>query len=533
MRIGDMHMQILGTKPGQGSLRRTFARRITLQRLGRMDAEEQVRAFLESMDPKQAPTNVKGDVNHYKRLVGASTIISHLLPTRLKEPEKMLDAMSRAYSKRGFCIFPKEPVLSAFSKVGSETEKEGKLDPEKVFSHPNQFIVWAFIRSMKKPQILKYSNKLAQIARECDGVLQTDAIGALGRHPKAAENHAKELLRLAEYSGDEVGDAVYEALGNHPMLVQRYENEIASNVGRRGGESALCALGNHPQHKYINEIIRGLRSSRRGGKSRVVGVFMKHPELVGEYEAEILKGLNMQRSARSSASALLANPDVAEKHSADIINLFMRGFVAEDDIIDAVRKNPRIVSKNIAAVKEFGKMRNGYKRRASLLLLGAHPEIRGENWSTITKGLGDEDAEVRLTALDIIGKDRDYVDENSDVLAGLLKKPKAELRRAGLRALSKSPSAVMKHSKDIYGLLQPEEEPRVREVAAYALGQNPRLIKKILRKDPEKLARLEIVDLSHLVRSLEDSKKRRGMRRASREALRGLRRDIFKVRLEE
>lgn len=466
MRIGDMHKYLEERGVGE-----PWA----------LSHEEQVRAFLERMDPKLEPENVNGDSEFYSKLVGASTIISHLLP-KTRGPGKLLDSLVTAYSARGECIFQKEPVSTSFRKLVTEADDAGELDLEKLSSHKNKHVRKAIVTAVSGRTLGRHAEEIVNLLGSGDETLRESAAIAIGGDKRLCSDHSAKLVGLFKDPSLRVRQAAVDALGNHPQLIKRHANEISnmfSDPSEIVKDAAVSAIGSVPNlaKKYGDELERMTHDKDHCVKTSAIIALGSHPQVARKHANRILhfiddNGVSIRHAA---ITAISKNPEI---------------LLSKKEKLDAMLKDPD--RRKLRGVK-------------AMHAIGAHPSIAKAYSDAVYKAIRDPFWGYRLSALKLYKKYPTLHKNDPEGVKKCLDHPVKGIRDAA----GEISGMVPKHPADL-------------------LAKNPVEVNQMLDEGGGRIRAMNLQNISRLVRGLGNKDGRSPTRKESQRAFRRMRKELLK-----
>lgn len=439
------------------------------------DPEQRVNLFLKQLSKDRY--NVRENDVTFKYLVGASTIIAHLLP-RIQQPERLLSNFIKAFSERGHCIYNHEPPVSALGRLFAEAKKtsRGKRIISKAIAHENWYMREHSLEVLRNhPELVaKERKKILMAVNDNDTIEMKNAgILALGAHPKVARENYPLINEFITHPGT---DYYYiPVIGRSPILVKQHEDTLRNKIRSVSelGIISLKALFSAPElmkereHEMVREILRDGTNSER---QQIVDGLVKNAGLLNRFSKEV-GDLRMDPTAAehlkdSVIHAAGINRDIAERYGEDILN--------------AAKKS-----------------RSEWKRICSIHAIGNNPEMAIKNSGFLVNIL------------------------DSDIGLGI--------KNAAAKAIAQNPEIIVRHHELLRDLLL-KLPAHSKGAILQALAGNPELFAKIVKEQPAALLQnMHLIDLNGVIGALEEVRKKKGMKKQANRALALVRSEALKI----
>ena len=158
----------------------------------KLGPEDRINRFLNKLHGER---DNEAEGPYRSELIGASTLIAHFMPRRIKNPEVMFDNLINAFRRRGPCVAYYEPVSLAFAKILNDSSSQ--------------------IR-----------NRLLDKAFGSTQVVRTMALRYVTEHQRLAMRHESNILGMLDEGNPDVRGAAVRALFRHPKLATKHKGRI-------------------------------------------------------------------------------------------------------------------------------------------------------------------------------------------------------------------------------------------------------------------------------------------------------------------
>jgi len=447
-----------------------------------------------------------------RHLLGISTIIGTIVPPReFKIPGETLKKLSRAFSRRGSCIF--EPnVDEAFSSLigrgGAGVNSAIKEITSSSYEYRNRFVNRSIARGLADHSKLireHFSSSLEHLlSKDKDWMVREIAIPALADHPNLAERRIPVVLLrskdesvrkatvdalsnpklsklakryLPDFLGPEnttvVRNAAIRALTNHPKLLKRHIPTLLGGGGTFATLVAAQALANPRLLKLAGKHLMALLEDRSlSVRSATIHALTNHPKLLKQHISVLLN--SKDRFVVVAAIRALANPKLAKLAETHIPDLLSHNDKVVKAAATGVLANPKLAKLAETHLPTLSKDDEWQIREAAAEALANHPKLAEQHLPDL---LTDENDWVRLKATEALANPK-LAKLAETHIQELSRDPEWSVRVAAFRASLKHPKVrnTLNPSEigleDLYSVLS-ALPPRKRKIFSKKYGNHP------------------------------------------------------------
>jgi hypothetical protein len=198
------------------------------QNLGLGSRERRMNTLLGQLH--RDPMNVDRG-KYYGDLMRASVIITDSLP-RIRNPGRMLENLTNAFSRRGHCIFIRPPVVSAFEMLIIDAGKTKRVNP--IFRgllHDNCDLKKTFVTIVEKhPELVEIcSRSLVGKLKNPDPKVRATALKLIGINREMVGRYPRRIVDMWGDPDPKVRATVMKVINRNREVMGKILPEELSN----------------------------------------------------------------------------------------------------------------------------------------------------------------------------------------------------------------------------------------------------------------------------------------------------------------